>query len=364
MSVIRICFFNSENIWGGGEKWHYETARYFSLKGNSILLFSSPNSPLYNKSRATGLNIQSIPFKIRSSTYLNPFKVKTLQALFVSRNIQIIVLNSSKDLKTAGLAAKKAGIRQIIFRRGSDKKIRNTFLNNYFYRKVITKVIANSPSTKESMFINNPNLIERGKVTVIPNGINVKTFLNTPFNSITQKKGETYVMGNLGRLTNQKNQIFLLYVVDRLNQMGYKVTLLIGGVGRLERSLKSKIVSVGLESQIHLLGFVKNPREFYHTIDLLVFPSLWEGFGYVLAEASLCELPIVAFDISSNSQVVIHGKTGLLTTPHRVDDFCHAIIEFISNRNKAKSFGQNGKRHIEKNFEMTEIMERIETFLL
>ena len=54
------------------------------------------------------------------------------------------------------------------------------------------------------MFINNPNLIERGKVTVIPNGINVKTFLNTPFNSITQKKGGNLCYGKSWKINKSK----------------------------------------------------------------------------------------------------------------------------------------------------------------
>ena len=46
--------------------------------------------------------------------------------------------------------------------------------------------------------------------------------------------------------------------------------------------------------------------------DVFLLPSLWEGFGYVIVEASLSELPIVAFDISSNSEV-INESTGFLT---------------------------------------------------
>ena len=112
--------------------------------------------------------------------------------------------------------------------------------------------------------------------------------------------------------------------------------------------------------------------------DVFLLPSLWEGFGYVIVEASLSELPIVAFDISSNSEV-INESTGFLTPPNDVSTFCDKIVYLYDHRQKGryfgpsllgshpdqrKSMGKAGKNHVKKNFESSKIFNRIESYLI
>ena len=97
-----------------------------------------------------------------------------------------------------------------------------------------------------------------------------------------------------------------------LKKRGIPFEFLIGGKGSQESRLKSIIDEKDLKDVFHFLGFLDNPKDLLMSSDVFLLPSLWEGFGYVIVEASLSELPIVAFDISSNSEV-INESTGFLT---------------------------------------------------
>lgn len=337
-------------------------ALYLKAKGHTIVMMVHPFGELSKRSLNSGLHV--VPVALSNSSFLNPFKVKKVQGLFEDHKIDRVILNLPRDMKCGGLAAKRAKVKEIIYRRGSAVPIRNDFINSYLFRRVLTKILANSPATKDSLLQNNPKLVPHEKITVIPNGIDLDLFEGNPSTSYYTKKGEEIVLCNLGRLERQKNQLFLVEVARELKKRNIPFYILIGGEGSLEEALLERIQSYNLSDVIELVGFVEHPKDFYLNGDVFVFPSLWEGFGYALAEAALCGLPIVGFDTSSNSQVVKKELTGFLTPTDDVAAFCDAIAFLYSNPDKRIEMGKAGYHFIRDNFDHHHIFERLENYIL
>ena len=118
-----------------------------------------------------------------------------------------------------------------------------------------------------------------------------------------------------------------------------------------------------MNRHINFIDKVNNPYPFYKNSDIFVLPSLWEGFGYVLAEALLSCLPVVAFDISSNSEVIVKSS-GFLTKPHQVKSYCDKIEHLYSNPKVRFAMGEAGNSHVKKKFDSKIIFQRIEDYLL
>ena len=71
---IRICFMNSNMVWGGGEKWHYETASHFRDLGYAVMVITNKNSELHQKLEdQNGIVLESL--RISNFSFLNPFKI-------------------------------------------------------------------------------------------------------------------------------------------------------------------------------------------------------------------------------------------------------------------------------------------------
>ena len=110
---IRICFMNSNMVWGGGEKWHYEAACHFRDLGFSVMVITNKESELYYKLEdQKGILLESA--RISNLSFLNPFKIFHLRNLLIKHDISTVFLGLSIDVKLGGLAAKFAGIRSII----------------------------------------------------------------------------------------------------------------------------------------------------------------------------------------------------------------------------------------------------------
>lgn len=358
MSVV--CFFNTTKAWGGGEKWHLEVSAHLHQKGYEVLLFAHSDGVLFQRAQEKG--VPSIGIRASNLSFLNPIKIYRLKQRFLKNRIRVIVMNLSRDVKMAGLAAKWAKVPRIIYRRGSDIPVRNTVLNRYLFRSVVSEVLTNSEATSASVLANNPELIPESQITKIYNGLYIND-INKKFAIDTTALHPIVKLVTLGRLEAQKNPLFLVEVARALRARKCRFELHIGGEGRLRNDLEQAIAEHDLDDIITLHGFIQEPYSFLAGGDIFVLPSLWEGFGYVLVEAASLGLPIVAFDSSSNPEVVPQNQAGFLTQVNDVEAFADAVETLIREPDLRMRFGKFGKEYVRQHFDLDKNLLEIESYL-
>ena len=101
------------------------------------------------------------------------------------------------------------------------------------------------------------------------------------------------VIGNVGKLTDSKNHIFLLNVFKRIKKRITNSVLLIVGGGSLEESLRLEAKKLEIEESVIFLGMQNDTSESLQALDVFVFPSKFEGLGMALIEAQASGLPCV-----------------------------------------------------------------------
>ena len=357
----RICFFNSLKTWGGGEKWHFDLSTGLSGKGFDVLAFAHPKSELIHK--LSDASLDNYPVTVSNLSFLNPFKVYRLRKIFKREKVKTLVMNLSSDLKIAGIAAKLAGVDNIIYKRANAIPVRNTFLNRFLFSKIITRMIANSEETKRSVLANNPNLIEPSKIQVIYPGIELNYHKDPAMDPIYIKQDGEIVLGNAGRLSEEKGHIYLIQLAEILKERGIKFRILIAGAGKLKTWLKKQARQRNVQDEVLFLGFVNNVEQFYSDIDIFLLTSMWEGFGYVMVEAMAEKKPVVAFDIKSSAEVVDNGSSGYLVPRGDVEAMADRVIELAENKKLREEFGIKGYERVENLFTIDNTIEEVKEFL-
>jgi len=355
-----ICFFNSAKMWGGGEKWHYETALLMHKNGYRVLVITSPQSPLQKR---LPKEIACETVNVENLSYLNFFKVNRLKNIFLKYRVGTVVFILSEDLKLAGLAAKLANVERIIYSRGNAIPIKNHFVNRYYFKNVLTDVLANSQATKRTILQNNPFLISENKIKIIYRPIDIKEFTNRPYEPVYSRANNDIILVNLGRLSKEKNQKFLIDVAVKLKEKNIPFRLYIAGGGDLEEDLKNYVVEKNISQRVIFTGFLRNVKDVLADCDIFLLPSLWEGFGYVLAEAAVLKKPIVAFNTTSVPEVVVNNESGFLTTLNNIEEFYDRIIELYHHPDLRKAFGNRGFEYIQEKFSAEKIEQQLLDYL-
>ena len=150
-----------------------------------------------------------------------------------------------------------------------------------------------------------------------------------------RKKGGRFTIMFVGGLKPRKNPEFLLKVMAKINRPDVK--LVFAGDGPLRGRLKGKNVSV--------TGFIPENKkpELYHQADVVVLPSIKEGFGMTLLEAGASGLPVVASNVWSMPEIVKDGETGFLAKLNDVDDWSDKLLQLIKSPQLCNQMGESGR---------------------
>ncbi|WP_051960050.1 glycosyltransferase [Sphingobacterium sp. ML3W] len=360
---MKIGFFNSIKTWGGGEKWHFEAAIHFAKLGHDVYFFGDQDSKLRTKL----LDYPAITFvmvNLTNFSFLNPVKRYSLIAKFKELKLETLLINNPKDLKIAAYAAHIAKVSRIIYRRGSAIPIKNTFLNQRIFGNYITDVLANSLATKKTILVNNLQLFPEEKIKIIYNPIDIEAFDQSTYQKIVpNRQSDELIIGTLARLSPEKNQKLLIDLSVELSRQDINHQIYITGKGELEAELKAYSHEKGTDKHVHFLGFTDSPKSFLIDLDIFILPSLWEGFGYVLAEASLAEKPVIAFNNSSAPELVLNNISVFLTELNNIPQIVGKVkdLQHVELRHK---MGIAGRQFVHQSFDKKKIYESLENYIL
>jgi glycosyltransferase involved in cell wall biosynthesis len=191
----------------------------------------------------------------------------------------------------------------------------------------------------------------RKKITVIQNCL--LAYSNRALNKVIAKKqiADRYDLdlsalwiGNVGRLTKQKNFPLFLQAIARIKNetnRGQKIQYLIAGNGELKEELIAQTKNLGIDNDVFFLGFVSNMDEFYIALDILSLTSDWEGTPMCILEGMQHRLPIIASAVGGTVDLLKHDQSGILFKKGNIDEFVKALKLLINDRDIRKRFGQN-----------------------
>lgn len=174
------------------------------------------------------------------------------------------------------------------------------------------------------------------KYQIINNAIDARKFRNVDEEKCIQLRkklfGDHIVIGNLGRLHPPKNHAFMLDVMEQLVKKNPSIILALYGEGEKEYEIKKLVADKKLASNVFFMGVTNDVVSTYHTFDLFILPSLWEGFPVTLVEAQISGVPSLASNCVSNECDLGIGLLEYL--PLDKDAWVNAILDLLDKKNE------------------------------
>lgn len=169
---------------------------------------------------------------------------------------------------------------------------------------------------------------------------------------------DTVWVGMACRLVEQKGVRFGLDAFAQTARLHPDAHLLIAGDGPLKASLQARAAEHLVADRVHFLGWRSDAPELLAAFDVLLAPSLWEGFGLVMLEAMAQQTPVIASAVSAIPEVVSDGETGLLVPPRNVDALAGALHTLLADPALRRHMGLMGRDRMETTFSAARMVEQ------
>lgn len=217
----------------------------------------------------------------------------------------------------------------------ADKK---TILKNIlkpFSRCFATHYMANGDACGQWQF---GSLYNAGKVAIFKTVINANEnkYDVVLRNKCRQRYGlkDNLVIGHIGRLTAQKNTLFLIDIFEEIAKLENRAKFLIIGDGDLKDKMLEKIKEKKIEDKVLYLGRREDIKQFYNAMDAFILPSLYEGLPVVGVEAECCGLPMF-FSTEIPEESSPCGDLGVFISLERSPkEWAEQILEKVKQTNR------------------------------
>ncbi|HOZ22504.1 MAG TPA: glycosyltransferase family 4 protein [bacterium] len=356
---MKILFANTIRMFGGGEVWMLRALQALQQRGHEVALLCRPGTEVGRRAETLGITVHSL--QVRGD--FGPLTICRAARLLRRHGYRIVLTNMDKELRFMGIAARLAGGCRVVARRGIDYPLKNRLRYRFSYNVLASAVIANSKATRNSLLRNAPWLSPE-RVHVIYNGIDPRPFAAPGEGNFRRSLGVEAgvpLVGFVGQLDERKGVEWLLPAFAALHRDFPASRLVMVGEGPMREWINSWSREHGLADALLLPGFSSRIEEVMRDIDLLVLPSLWEGFGIVLIEAMAAAKPCITTRVSSMPEIVVDGETGRVVPVRDSDALAAALIEVVGDPARAAEWGEAGRRRVERCFTLERMVDQLES---
>jgi len=235
----------------------------------------------------------------------------------------------------------------------------------YPFRRYINKAnLITAVSQTAADFIG--HFTERGRVVVIPNGIDSDRFdsRSCAKEDPTHEVGGEHIILYVGRLVYRKGIHVLVKAMPQILRELPDAQLLIAGEGVMVNFIRMLIKSLDLKDHVKLLGFIPNEKlpDLYGLSQVFVLPSLYcESFGITLLEAMASGRPVVASNVGGVPEVVEDEVTGLLFRKGDERDLADGVLRVMNDCDLALNLAVKARRSVEDNFSWFVVADKMES---
>lgn len=374
----KVLFLITKSNWGGAQRYVYDLATNLDPEQFIPTVALGGEGILKDKLLAAQVRSISIPGLQRNVSLFKEIKATiSIGKIIKAERPDVLHINSSKAGILGALVGRILGVPKIVFTAHGWAFNEPRPYWQYLVIKCVhwlTVLLAHntivvSHATKAQM----DWVGAQPKMTVVHPGRSDIAFKNRPDargiierSVIPGKYGlvefqDDLWVGIIAELHPIKNHQLLLSAWSNVIASVPHARLVIIGEGELLISLQQQVVDLGIEQHVFFTGHLDEAARFLKAFDIFTLPSQSEAYGYVLAEAGLAGVPVVAANVGGITDVVTHRENGLLFSLTDQKTYSDHLIELLQNQSLRKRLGKEhqnrmSERTIEKMIYTTQII--------
>jgi glycosyltransferase involved in cell wall biosynthesis len=384
--ILNICFvsqeYPEETGWGGIGTYTFEMAHGLARAGHKAIVISRALDHEQHYIEDDGvevfrilpsLNLNSTPMLWRLNHWWEGYRLAVaIKLRQILRQQQIDVIESPElHAETLLHSMFKTQPPLVVRLHSGSRVVRNVeadgsnaaSLDSRAERRLIRKA---AHVTSPSLALRNSVNGERGSrpLTVIPNPVDVDHFKPDsdlrPSDSAPNilcvgrprfLKGIHVLAGAMPRIWSEAPNAIFTFAPAPMGKGG----------GYPREAYRELLGNLMEDSRVRILDPVSRAQmpDVYRSATICVVPSLWEGFGYVAAEAMASGTAVIASRIGGLAEIVEDDRFGVLVEPGNAEELAQSIVSLICDRERRAQIGIQARERIGSEFSRVAITERM-----
>jgi len=208
-----------------------------------------------------------------------------------------------------------------------------------FFRKLLWRIalkkfyLVTCPTKSTLEHIKSLNLINPNKIKLLYDPVISVKQIRQKLNKKNKFKFNNYFLA-AGRLTKQKNFLFLIKAFQKILTKHPQLNLIIAGEGEERVVMEKYIYQNDLTKKIHLVGYIENIFPLIRDARAFILSSLWEDPGFVIIEAAFCRTPILSSNCFTGPREIIKDNfNGFLFESDDIASFIEKFEKLIIVKN-------------------------------
>lgn len=198
--------------------------------------------------------------------------------------------------------------------------------------------------------------LDRKKLVVVGNALPAAAF-EPALPALPRRPGVLRV-GMIARMNAwYKNHAGFLRIAAEIHKRLPEVEFLLAGDGPLRAELEQQAGALGLVDHVIFLGDRRDIGAVLASTDVAVLTSDSESLSNVILEAMAAGLPVVAYKVGGNAELV-NEQRGALVAASNESEFGTATLRLLSDGSLRTQLGANARRFVEENFSVNQVVRR------
>lgn len=374
MSRTSILFVIDGLEFGGGERTFLQLIQGLTPEGYGIHVATSLEGDFSKILTEKGIDVVPLDMKRR----VNIKNIKRLSEIIRERKIDIVHSQGGRADFYARMAAKKLKPKVKIVNtvampvKGYDVRALRKGIYRFFDRfseRYVDRFIVVSEVLRKTLI--NQHKISEGKVVKIYNGIELSEYKPDDSGESLKKikkefgiQEDVFLIGAVGRMVWQKGFEYLIESIPEIIETLPQSKILIVGDGPLRAEMEALGERLKIGKNLIFTGFRSDIKEILSDVDVLVIPSLLEGFPVVTLEAMAMAKPIIATNIDGIAEQIRDGVDGILIPPNNPSALAKAVIRVFNDKELARTMGLSARGKVEQGFSVEKMVAETEKVYL
>ncbi len=290
------------------------------------------------------LEAQGIKVHYISEGKFSPKNISAIARLARSGRFDLLHLHGYSSANFGRIAARRLGIPSVMHEHAVLKVLPHQFVIDWLLRGKTDVAVAVSQAVKQ--FLIKGRSVPEEKIRVIWNGVRLSAFQQVDpekvaaFRKSYRLPAQARLVGTVTRLREEKGNAYFIEAAAQIASQAPNVYFILIGDGPLRAQLEQQAERLGIANRVIFTGFVADIPPALAALDVVVIPSLREGFGLALAEAMAAAKPVVASHVGGLAELATHEENALLVPPADATALARAILRLLKEGTLAQRLAQ------------------------